>query len=64
MAQPKSRAREGRCPLTRTAGRNYSNVHADVARLVEPGLIERTDDDKVTAPFDAVEIRTVLARAA
>ena len=53
-----------RCPLTKTAGRNDSNVHADVARLVEPGLIERTDDDMVTVPFDAVEIRMALAQAA
>jgi len=39
-------------------------IHADVARLVELGLIERTDDDRVTVPFDAVEIRMALARAA
>lgn len=50
--------------LAKTAGRNYSNVHADVARLVELGLIERTDDGMVTVPFDAVEIRMALARAA
>jgi len=50
--------------LAKTAGRNYSNVHADVARLVELGLIERTDDGRVTVPFDAVEIRMALAQAA
>ena len=50
--------------LAKTAGRNYSNVHADVARLVELGLIERTDDEMVSVPFDAVEIRMALARAA
>ena len=50
--------------LAKTAGRNYSNVHADVARLVELGLVERTDDDTVTVPFDAVEIRMALAQAA
>lgn len=50
--------------LAKTAGRNYSNVHADIARLIELGLIERTDDDAVTVPFDAVEIRMDLARAA
>jgi predicted transcriptional regulator len=50
--------------LAKTAGRNYSNVHADIARLIELGLISRTDDDAVTVPFDAVEIRMELARAA
>ena len=50
--------------LAKTAGRNYSNVHADIARLIELGLIERTDDDAVTVPFDAVEIRMDLARVA
>lgn len=50
--------------LAKTAGRNYSNVHADVARLVELGLVERTDEDMVIVPFDAVEIRMALAQAA
>ncbi|MBI4986582.1 MAG: winged helix DNA-binding protein [Rhodocyclales bacterium] len=50
--------------LAKTAERNYSNVHADIGRLVELGLVERTEDDTVTVPFDAVEIRMVLARAA
>lgn len=50
--------------LAKKAGRNYSNVHADVGRLVELGLIERTDDEAVTVPFDAVEIRMALAQAA
>lgn len=50
--------------LAKTAGRNYSNVHADVARLVELGLIERTDEDMVTVPFNAIEIRMALAQAA
>lgn len=39
-------------------------AHADVSRLIELGLIERTDDDMVTFPFDAIEIRMALARAA
>lgn len=50
--------------LAKTAERNYSNVHADVARLAELGLIERTDDDAVTVPFEAIEIRMALAQAA
>lgn len=50
--------------LAKAAGRNYSNVHSDVVRLVDLGLIERTDVDTVIVPFDAVEIHMALARAA
>lgn len=50
--------------LAKAAGRNYSNVHADVARLLELGLVERTEDEAVCVPFEAVEVRLPLARAA
>ena len=50
--------------LAKEAGRNYSNVHADTAKLLELGLIERTDHDAVYVPFSAVEIRMELAQAA
>ena len=60
VACPEGRRRR----LAKSAGRNCSSGHADVALLVEPGRIERTDDDMVTVPFDAVEIRMALAQAA
>ena len=50
--------------LAKAAGRNYSNVHADIARLADLGLVERTADETVAVPFDAVEIRMALAQAA
>lgn len=50
--------------LAKTAGRNYSNVHTDVNRLEELGLIERTEDGQLSVPFDAVEIFMPLAKAA
>jgi len=50
--------------LAQAAERNYSNVHADVGRLEELGLIERTEAGQVSVPFDAVEILMPLARAA
>lgn len=50
--------------LAKAAGRNYSNVHADVHKLIELGLIERGDDDMICVPFDAVEIHMALAQAA
>jgi predicted transcriptional regulator len=39
-------------------------VHTDVARLADLGLVEQTDEETVTVPFDAVEIRMALAQAA
>lgn len=46
------------------AWRNYSNVHTDVARLLELGLIERKDDGSITVPFERIEVRLPLADAA
>jgi predicted transcriptional regulator len=50
--------------LAKAAERNYSNVHTDVARLEELGLIERNDDSTVCVPYDAVEILLPLAQVA
>jgi predicted transcriptional regulator len=50
--------------LAKAAERNYSNVHADVGRLEELGLIERSDEDGIFVPFDAVEILVPLAQVA
>jgi predicted transcriptional regulator len=46
------------------AERNYSNVHTDVVRLLELGLVERGEDGMVFVPFDAIEIRFPLAQVA
>ena len=50
--------------VAKAAERNYSNVHTDVARLEELGLIERGDDGSVSVPFEAVEILVPLDRVA
>lgn len=50
--------------LAKTAGRNYSNVHSDVAALEALGLIARDDQGAVSVPFDAIEIRLGLSAAA
>jgi len=58
---------QGACSVSRlakTIGRNYSNVHRDVAALENLGLIERDEADFVFVPFDAVEIHLELAMAA
>ena len=50
--------------LAKAAERNYSNVHTDVSRLEELGLIERSDDGAISVPYDAVEILLPLAQLA
>lgn len=50
--------------LAKAAERNYSNVHTDVGRLEELGLIERSDDGDVLVPYESVEILLPLARVA
>jgi predicted transcriptional regulator len=49
--------------LAKAAERNYSNVHTDVARMEELGLIERTAEGEVSVPYESVEILVPLARA-
>ena len=50
--------------LAKAAERNYSNVHTDVGRLEELGLIERTDGDAIFVPYESVEIFVPLAQVA
>ena len=47
--------------LAKRLGRNYSNVHTSVARLIELGLIAKNDEDKVFVPWDDVEIHVSLS---
>jgi predicted transcriptional regulator len=50
--------------LAKAAERNYSNVHTDVGRLEELGLIERDEEDAVFVPYESVEILVPLAQVA
>jgi len=50
--------------LAKSAGRNYSNVHRDIAALEELELVERNQAGQVLVPFDVVEIHLGLAAAA
>jgi predicted transcriptional regulator len=47
--------------LAGTMGRDYKNVHTDVRRLEEVGLIVTTAGDQVHVPWDIVEARLRLA---
>src|SRR3989338_622472 len=42
--------------LSKRLERNYSNVHADVQQLVELGLVEKDDDQRLIVPFDDVRV--------
>ena len=50
--------------LAKAAARNYSNVHTDVARLEELGLVDRNGEGAISVPYDAVEILLPLAQVA
>jgi predicted transcriptional regulator len=51
--------------LAKAAERNYSNVHTDVSRLLELGLVERSEDNgMVSVPFESIEILVQLAQVA
>ncbi len=50
--------------LAKEVARNYSNVHTDVAKLEEHGLVHRTPEDAVFVPFESLHIRLTLARKA
>lgn len=50
--------------LAKQVGRNYSNVHSDITKLIEHGLVEKFEETKkVHVPFDSVEIRFTLNAA-
>ena len=50
--------------LSQAVGRDYKNVHTDVAELVTSHLLERDGEGKIKAPYDEIVIRAPLRRAA
>lgn len=50
--------------LAKAAERNYSNVHTDIGRLEEIGLVARTDGGSIAVPYESVEILVPLAQVA
>ena len=47
--------------LANGLGRDYKNVHTDVRRLENIGLVGRTKNDQIKVPWDIVEARLMLA---
>ena len=50
--------------LAKTVDRNYSNVHTDIGKLEEHGLVQRTPEETVFVPFESVEIHLALFKKA
>ena len=46
--------------LAKRLGRDYKNVHTDVSRLIELGLIEKRPEGSIAAAFDIVNARFEL----
>lgn len=50
--------------LAKRLKRNYSNVHQDVARLTEHGLIAKDKVGRISVPWEEIQIRLTLKTAA
>ena len=52
--------------VAKALARNYSNVHADVHKLIEHGLVERDEHGRVFVPWDdvVVKVEASLLKAA
>jgi predicted transcriptional regulator len=46
--------------LAKRLGRNYKNVHTEVAQLAALGLVERTGDNLVQVPWDLLRAELAL----
>ncbi len=43
--------------VAKALARNYSNVHADVQKLIEHGLVDKQPDGRVTVPWADVVVK-------
>lgn len=50
--------------LARALGRDVRRVHDDVSVLLDWGIIERNDDNKVFAPYDHIHLSADIRAAA
>jgi predicted transcriptional regulator len=49
--------------LARRVGRDVKGVHTDARALLLAGLIDKTEDGKLSFPYDAVRVEFVLKAA-
>lgn len=50
--------------LAKQLARNYSNVHGDITKLLELGIVEKDDDGRVFVPWDEIDVQFPLQRMA
>lgn len=50
--------------LAQELGRDYKNVHTDVADLVGLGLLDKDEQGHLSAPYDEIVIHTAVRDAA
>ncbi|MFA7242752.1 MAG: hypothetical protein WC091_21815 [Sulfuricellaceae bacterium] len=43
--------------VAKSLARNYSNIHTDVQKLLEHGLVEKTEDGRIYMPWEDVVVR-------
>ncbi|KQO71547.1 transcriptional regulator [Methylobacterium sp. Leaf88] len=63
------RALAGQTPMSlravaRALDRDVKNTHADVHALLNAGLLDRTTDDLIVFPYDAVHVDFTIGQAA
>ena len=49
--------------LAKQVGRNYSNVHSDVTKLLDLGLIEKDTPGKIFVPWEEIQVRVSVGKA-
>jgi len=47
----------------RRAGRDVKAVHGDVTALLNAGVLDRTEDNRIVFPFEAVKVEFLLRAA-
>ncbi len=50
--------------VARLLDRDVKNIHADVHALLNAGILDRTDDERIVFPYDAVHVDFTIGKAA
>lgn len=50
--------------VARRVGRDVKAVHGDVTKLINNGVLDRTEDGKVVFPYDVVHVDFTITKAA
>ena len=63
------RALAGQAPMSlravaRLLDRDVKNTHTDVHALLTAGILDRTEDDRIVFPYDAVHVDFTIGQAA